>query len=216
MRGELLIRTDVEAAFEDDFNAWYDREHMAERAAIAGFLWSRRYVRLDPAEGGTAGPRYLALYQTMSLDVFRSAPYRAAFGQQTPWSVANFGRMRNTTRRVCAVSRFLAPGTGACIALIEGDAATAGAVIDRLAAQGAEAGLIGGRLLQPDPELSTPLPSETTGARPMTPFVVAEATTPAGLAALHRLVADLVPATAVAGYRLLWDLQARDLAAPSS
>jgi hypothetical protein len=42
--GELLIWTDIAAEKEDDFNQWYDTEHMQERASISGFQWSRRYI----------------------------------------------------------------------------------------------------------------------------------------------------------------------------
>src|SRR3546814_7604945 len=56
--GELFIWTDIDPAHEDDFNQWYDREHMAERAGIAGFQWARRY-RATQGER-----RYLALYRT--------------------------------------------------------------------------------------------------------------------------------------------------------
>ena len=32
--GELFIWTDVDPAHEQDFNRWYDTEHMQERAAL--------------------------------------------------------------------------------------------------------------------------------------------------------------------------------------
>ena len=96
--GELFIWTDVDAAFEDDFNRWYEREHMEERAEIPGFRWARRY------RSSSEGRRYLALYRTESLNVFTSAAYKKAFEQQTDWSLTNFKRMTNTNRRVMAVS----------------------------------------------------------------------------------------------------------------
>ncbi|XOT96299.1 hypothetical protein ACMTAU_01705, partial [Alcaligenes pakistanensis] len=96
--GELFIWTDIAPEHEQDFNQWYEREHMAERAAIPGFQWSRRYVRQGP------GRKYLALYRTESLRVFGTADYKKAFEQQTDWSNTNFGRMSNTHRRVMAVS----------------------------------------------------------------------------------------------------------------
>ena len=34
----LITSMDVDAADEEDFNIWYDREHLAERVAIDGFL----------------------------------------------------------------------------------------------------------------------------------------------------------------------------------
>jgi hypothetical protein len=36
-RGLLLTLTEPPAAMEEEFNAWYDTEHLAERLAIPGF-----------------------------------------------------------------------------------------------------------------------------------------------------------------------------------
>ncbi|OXH89828.1 hypothetical protein CA831_12465, partial [Burkholderia multivorans] len=93
--GQLCVWTDIDPAHEADFNAWYDREHMQERVAIPGFTHARRFRATD------RGPRkYLALYVTDTLDVFRGDAYRRAFAQQTAWSLANFERMTGTQRRV--------------------------------------------------------------------------------------------------------------------
>lgn len=110
--GELFIWTDIDPAHEEDFNQWYDREHMAERAGIAGFRWARRYR----SQHGRR--RYLALYRTEDLHVFGSAAYRQAFERQTPWSLANFARMRDTHRRVMVVSPLAGAGTGAALGLL--------------------------------------------------------------------------------------------------
>ena len=93
--GQLSVWTDVDPAHELDFNRWYDREHMQERMGIAGFRRARRFRSL------VSCPRpYLALYDTDSVEVFRSPAYAQAFTQQTEWSLRNFGRMRETQRRV--------------------------------------------------------------------------------------------------------------------
>jgi len=113
-QGQLCIwtHTDPDPAQEADFNAWYDREHMQERAAIPGFRYARRFKAND------GGPRrYLALYVTESLDVFRSDAYQRAFTQQTPWSLANFARMTNTQRRVGELTLETGDGEGAHLAL---------------------------------------------------------------------------------------------------
>jgi hypothetical protein len=43
-KGMLLTSMDIDPSDEADFNRWYDREHLEERVAIAGFLEARRYV----------------------------------------------------------------------------------------------------------------------------------------------------------------------------
>ena len=108
----LFVWTDVEAAWERDFNRWYDREHMQERIAIPGFRCARRLRALQPC------PRpWLALYDTDGLDVFRSDAYRHAFQNQSAWSRASFARMRDTQRRVATLEVDVGDGEGAALAL---------------------------------------------------------------------------------------------------
>ena len=81
-RGLLLTMTEPPAAMEEEFNAWYDDEHMAERLAIRGFRSARRWVAdVAPGEG-----KYLATYELDSPHVLQSPEYLARFQNQTPWS----------------------------------------------------------------------------------------------------------------------------------
>jgi len=74
-RGLLLTMTEPPPAMEEEFNAWYDDEHMAERLAIPGFRSARRWVAdVAPGEG-----KYLATYELDSLAVLTSAAYLARF-----------------------------------------------------------------------------------------------------------------------------------------
>ena len=47
-RGLLLTMTEPPRGMEEEFNAWYDEEHLPERLSIAGFrsrasgTWSRK------------------------------------------------------------------------------------------------------------------------------------------------------------------------------
>src|SRR5262249_25962270 len=51
--GALLLNAmNVTPEAEDDFNAWYDQEHLAALAAVPGTLAARRY-RSTAADGGT-------------------------------------------------------------------------------------------------------------------------------------------------------------------
>ncbi len=107
-RGMLMIWTNVPADAEADFNRWYDREHVAERVAMPGFLFGRRYrAAID------APLRYLALYGTQDIEALSSPGYLAVLGQQSPWSQAVLARMTDTRRLVGTVTRRHGAGHGA-------------------------------------------------------------------------------------------------------
>ena len=81
-RGLLLTITEPPPAMEEEFNAWYDTEHLAERLAITGFRSALRWT-LDGASG--AG-KYLATYELDSAAVLESPDYLARYNNQSPWS----------------------------------------------------------------------------------------------------------------------------------
>jgi hypothetical protein len=208
-QGELFIWTNVEAVHEEDFNRWYDREHMEERARIPGFIWARRYRAVSDE-----ACRYLALYRTRDVEVFLSAPYRKAFENQTQWSMDNFGRMFGNTRRVTIVTPVAGKGTGSAVALLQlGDLATARRAANETGALiGEESGFLGARILFPDPELSTPLP--TKGANNfIEPFLILDATSEKAATHLARRVAEalLIADGKATIFNLLWDLRSEDL-----
>ena len=53
--GLLMAWTDIDLAHEDDFNRWYDEEHINRLLQVPGFLSAARYVALR------GGPKYLAM-----------------------------------------------------------------------------------------------------------------------------------------------------------
>jgi len=81
-RGLLLTMTEPPPDMEEEFNAWYDSEHMQERLSIPGFRSARRWVAdCQPGEG-----KYLATYELDSAAVLTSEKYLSYFNNQTPWS----------------------------------------------------------------------------------------------------------------------------------
>ena len=79
--GFLLVMMQPAAAIEEEFNAWYDTEHVPERLAVPGFLTGRRYVATD------GHPRYLAFYDIETLKVLDSDSYQAVSGPNfSPWT----------------------------------------------------------------------------------------------------------------------------------
>jgi hypothetical protein len=119
-RGLLLTLTEPPAAMEEEFNAWYDEEHLAERLAIPGFRSARRWVADVPPGGG----KYLATYELDSVGVLSSQDYLARFHNQTPWSRRCLGKAIVFKRWVCEQ---VAPGNadphpGARALLVNGEA----------------------------------------------------------------------------------------------
>jgi hypothetical protein len=88
-KGFLLVLMDCPADLEDEFNAWYDTEHLAERLAVPGFETALRFVCIDGA------PRYLAMYDLANPDVLSSPEYlRVAGANSSPWTRRVTSRVR--------------------------------------------------------------------------------------------------------------------------
>ena len=81
-RGLLLTITEPPPAMEEEFNAWYDTEHLAERLAIPGFRSARRWTLDGPSGAG----KYLATYELDAPGVLQTPEYLARFNNQSPWS----------------------------------------------------------------------------------------------------------------------------------
>ena len=73
-RGLLLVMIDVDPEHEEEFNRWYNEEHLPERLSCPGFLSGRRFVAVE------GGPKYLALYDLENPEVLQSEPYQKIFG----------------------------------------------------------------------------------------------------------------------------------------
>ena len=103
-RGLLLTLTEPPASMDEEFNAWYDQEHLAERLAIPGFRSATRWVADLPPGAG----RYLATYELDSLAVLSSPAYLARFQNPTPWSRRCLGKALVFKRWACEQ---VAPGS---------------------------------------------------------------------------------------------------------
>ena len=80
-KGALIAAMDFSHVDAGEFNDWYDTEHIPERQRVAGFLTLQRWI-------GAEDPRQsVATYDLDSLEVLRSAGYRAIGGENlSPWS----------------------------------------------------------------------------------------------------------------------------------
>jgi hypothetical protein len=79
--GLLLVLMQPPAALEEEFTAWYDTEHVPERAALPGFRTALRYVALS------GYPRYMAIYDLDEVATLDSPEYQAVSGPNfSPWT----------------------------------------------------------------------------------------------------------------------------------
>lgn len=100
-KGYLLVMMQPPPAFEEEFTAWYDTEHIPERLAVPGFESGVRYVCLS------GSPRFLAMYDTRTPDVLDSPEYlRVSFDKSSPWTK----RVTSRVRVIRAAGRQIYPG----------------------------------------------------------------------------------------------------------
>ena len=78
--GLLMVWCEVPDDIEDEFNRWYNEEHIEERLSIPGILSAARY------EAVVSGPKHLAVYELESSDVMTSEAYRKVRSNPTEWS----------------------------------------------------------------------------------------------------------------------------------
>jgi hypothetical protein len=92
--GVLIAAMDFSKVAEDEFNDWYDTEHIPERQRVPGFLVCQRWI-------GAENPKQsVATYDLENVSVLQSPAYRAIGGENlSPWS-------KRVTSRVQRLLRF--------------------------------------------------------------------------------------------------------------
>lgn len=90
-KGFLLVMMQCPPTLEDEFNAWYDTEHLPERLAVPGVETALRFVCLD------GNPSYLAMYDLEKHEVLETPAYlKVAYDQSSPWTKRVTSRVRVT------------------------------------------------------------------------------------------------------------------------
>ena len=80
--GLLVVSTDMPADKEEEFNRWYNEEHISELLAIPGILNAARYQAVSGlAFAGGGAPKYVACYELVSPEVNRQRGISAARGK---------------------------------------------------------------------------------------------------------------------------------------
>ncbi len=90
--GLLVAGFNYATAHEDEFNDWYDLEHVPERARVPGFLTIERWIGVDDPKVS------IATYDLESHAVLASPAYKAIAGNNlTVWSK----RVTAMCKRIC-------------------------------------------------------------------------------------------------------------------
>jgi hypothetical protein len=207
-QGLLAVWVDIPAALEADFNDWYDREHLAERAGIPGFRNARRYIAED------SHPKYHALYETDSLAVFATPEYQRYLGPlMTGWSKRIMGAFENNHRRCCRFVARAGGGIGGAVASLRfraSDALEAKLRDGALAAALTPSGAVGAKAWRSDLAVSFP-DGPPSGVYPETVVEIEAVGAAAAKAGAEALIAVLHAETAPVYrgiYRLLHALPA--------
>lgn len=212
-KGMLITSMDVDPADEADFNLWYDREHLAERVAIAGFLEARRWLAEE------APTKYFCTYSTDRFEALSSPAYKAVLANQTEWSKKHISRFRNFGRVVGRISASRGQGRGAALGVVRlrpgaADKAALRAKLGELLDPGMLPGIISLHLVEGDPELSKNL-NDPDAANPGAGdwYVLIDGTDLAAVRALvdTRFKAPGAAVVSTGTYRLMWDLAKSDL-----
>ena len=89
----LLIAMNVAPEHENEFNEWYNSEHLPALGAVPGVLRARRY------RGTGATQRYAAIYHFANPDVPSSPSWKSA--ANTPWTERMRPHFRDLLRLDC-------------------------------------------------------------------------------------------------------------------
>ncbi|KAI8989214.1 hypothetical protein BD414DRAFT_329741 [Trametes punicea] len=86
-----IVEVDVkpDQGAEEDFNKWYDEEHIPMFAKIPGWVRSRRFVLVDAGAIGTDAtdekpPKYIAIHEWEGPEALRTQDFKAAI--ETEWA----------------------------------------------------------------------------------------------------------------------------------
>jgi hypothetical protein len=91
--GLLMTSFNYAAASEEEFNDWYDLEHIPQRLAIPGFINAERWLGADDPKIS------VTTYDMKGLDVLKSPPYLAVAGDNlSPWSKRMIGKCERIAR----------------------------------------------------------------------------------------------------------------------
>lgn len=75
----LVVSATIDPSVEEEWNRWYNEEHLPEIVDCPGFRSGQRYV----AHNASGGRRYVAIYELEDASALRSVEFSARRG----WSI---------------------------------------------------------------------------------------------------------------------------------
>ena len=75
-----MVFTDIGSEHEEEFNRWYNEEHLSERLSIPGVLNVARYTAIH------GGPKYLVCYELTEPEAWYSDHWQHLLNNPTQWS----------------------------------------------------------------------------------------------------------------------------------
>lgn len=164
--GTLAVWSGIDAEAEDDYNAWYDREHMFERVSVPGIRRARHYRTVSGA------PKFFTYFELEEPSVVSSGVYFAQTNNPSPWTQRILPHFRDVNRTASRVVRRIGQGFGAAamtvrLSLTNGeDTALEGWLADQWLPDAiTRPGVIAGQLWRADIEASTQ-PGQDRDLRP--------------------------------------------------
>jgi hypothetical protein len=88
-----IVHTDIPDDIVDEYNEWYDKEHLPRLVTVPGVVRARRYTAVE------GHPRYLTAYELTDPNAFESPEGLQA--RKTPWTAKMRSLFHNTRRRMC-------------------------------------------------------------------------------------------------------------------
>lgn len=112
-KGMLITFSETPPEVEEDFNEWYNREHIDERVWMPGFHRARRYVDAN----SNADIKYFATYETDKVEDLADPEYMELLKDQSDWSKKVMSTFTKFDRITANVTIDLSHGFGgACLA----------------------------------------------------------------------------------------------------
>jgi hypothetical protein len=88
----LVVQVEIDPVDDEEFNRWYDEEHIPEKLGEPGFLTARRFKASD------GECKYLVVYELENAADATSPSYLNK--QQSEWSKSMLARWKNWNRSV--------------------------------------------------------------------------------------------------------------------